>query len=322
MVRGHAVRTVATYPPILAFIMMVGTHPLPVVGGFYVSPPPIEVIEGGVDIASLPHSHNASHSHSHNTAHSTLLEYEPPQSTGYILPREIQQYEVRAGDTLSEIAEQHGIHINTLYWANDLNVRSTIHQGDTLTILPMDGVLHEIIVGETLLSIAYMYDTDINKIQRTNNIKDIEHLIAGHKLIIPDAEPVAKTTTYSTRPNYVRVNSSYFARPTDGYISQGMHYNNAIDVANVCGTPIRASVAGRVSVAVGNGKYNQGYGNYIMINHNNNIQTLYAHLSKVFVSPGQVVQKSQVIGEMGTTGYSTGCHLHFEVRGARNPLHA
>ncbi len=112
-----------------------------------------------------------------------------------------------------------------------------------------------------------------------------------------------------------------FRWPTEGYITQkSWHCHHAVDIANSEGTPVYAADSGYVVVA---GWRESGYGNTVIINHGNGFQTLYAHLSAISVSAGQSVVKGQRVGLMGNTGYSTGPHLHFEIReGSKlcNPL--
>ena len=107
-------------------------------------------------------------------------------------------------------------------------------------------------------------------------------------------------------------------RPVVGGIkTQGIHGHNGVDLASYYGADIYASADGQVIVAKSEG-WNGGYGLYIVVKHNNGTQTLYSHLSAVLVSSGQSVEQGQVIGKMGSSGDSTGTHLHFEIRGARN----
>jgi len=101
-----------------------------------------------------------------------------------------------------------------------------------------------------------------------------------------------------------------------------MHYDNAVDIVNACGTPVYASAQGFVTNAVMQG-WNDGYGGFIKIDHGNNVQTVYAHVSAQFVSSGAYVNAGDLIGVIGDTGRMdgiTGCHLHFEVHGAANPF--
>jgi murein DD-endopeptidase MepM/ murein hydrolase activator NlpD len=104
-----------------------------------------------------------------------------------------------------------------------------------------------------------------------------------------------------------------------GYRSQGIHGSNAIDIAAPEGTPIYASASGQILIVKGSG-WNGGYGSYVVIEHSNGVQTLYAHNSKNVVGVGQWVEQGELIAYSGNTGRSTGPHLHFEVRGAKNPF--
>ena len=113
---------------------------------------------------------------------------------------------------------------------------------------------------------------------------------------------------------------SFFIYPAEGQITQGLHYYNAIDLANKCGTPIYATAAGTIQRAASNGGWNFGMGNYITILHSNGVVTYYGHLMALLVKPGDSVNVGDRIGLMGRTGQATGCHVHFQVMGAKNPL--
>ena len=131
-------------------------------------------------------------------------------------------------------------------------------------------------------------------------------------------ETVASASASGSRS--VSSNSASLSHPVPGAIkTQGVHGYNAIDLAAAVGTAIKAAGSGEVIVSKSSG-WNGGYGNYIVIRHANGVQTLYAHLSRNDVGVGASVSVGQVIGGMGNTGRSTGSHLHFEVRGARNPF--
>jgi len=115
--------------------------------------------------------------------------------------------------------------------------------------------------------------------------------------------------------------SGYFTWPVNGgVVTQGLHGFNGIDIGASKGTSIFASAAGVVLIARNNGAWNGGYGNYVVIQHNNGTQTLYAHATAVLVTPGESVSQGQPIATIGRTGQATGNHLHFEVRGATNPF--
>lgn len=238
----------------------------------------------------------------------------------------ISLYTVREGDNISVVARMFGVSVNTIIWANDIKRGDVIQSGDVLIILPVSGIQHEVQKGDTLASIAKKYKADLGEILAFNNLTLNDALTAGQEVIIPDGElattpPVSsqKSTRAIVRAGGPDV-SGYFARPImGGKKTQGIHGYNGVDLAGSCGAPIYASAAGTVIVARSYG-WNGGYGNYVVISHANGTQTLYAHNTSVQVASGQYVAQGQVIGTIGSTGRSTGCHVHFEVRGAKNPM--
>lgn len=240
---------------------------------------------------------------------------------------QISIHVVRDGDTLSQIAELYGVSINTIIWANDIKGRY-IQPGQELVILPITGVRHTVAKGETIATIAKKYGGDAEEIASYNERALNAVLAAGDIVIIPDgvikAPPSAKPKSGSTAAlgssGGAPAASGYYGWPVDGgVLTQGLHGFNGIDIGAGYGTNIFAAAAGTVIVAR-EGGYNGGYGSYVVIQHNNGTQTLYAHLSSVAIAQGTTVSKGQAIGKMGSTGKSTGNHLHFEVRGAANPF--
>jgi murein DD-endopeptidase MepM/ murein hydrolase activator NlpD len=234
---------------------------------------------------------------------------------------QISIYVVRKGDTLSEIAKMYGVSVNTIIWGNDLK-NSILSEGQTLTILPVSGVKHIVKAGDTMKSIANKYNGDIHDILDYNGLKETSKLSVGDVVIIPGGE-VRATSGSSKTPvtkTYTKEYSGYYIRPIAGGVkTQGLHGYNGIDLASSIGTPIMASAGGQVIISKTSG-YNGGYGQYIVVKHNNGTQTLYAHLSKNNVSQGDTVTQGETIGLMGSTGHSTGSHVHFEIRGAKNPF--
>ncbi len=243
---------------------------------------------------------------------------------------QISIYVVRKNDSLSQIAKMFDVSVNTIKWANDIK-NDQISPGQTLIILPVSGIQYTIKKGDTINSIAKKFNGDADEILQFNNItaKDITE---GQIIIVPNGEdygsqdsqktntapqPIYTNNTKTNTPSYI----GYYMRPIDGgRKSQGIHGYNAVDLANSCGTPIYASASGDVIISRSSG-WNAGYGSYIVISHPNGTQTLYAHLSKNIVYSGWHVTKGQIIGYIGSTGKSTGCHLHFEIRnGPRNPF--
>jgi LysM repeat protein len=238
---------------------------------------------------------------------------------------EISVYTVREGDSLSQIAEMFGVTSNTIMWANDITKSTGIRPGDTLVILPIAGVRHIVKSGDTINSIAGKYEGNVDEILSYNQLASASDLSVGDTLIIPGGAmhaTVAKTSKNSANPTKVTggVASVGFSHPAPGSVkTQGIHGYNAVDLAGSAGSPIRAAAGGEVIVAKGGG-WNGGYGTYIVIRHKNGTQTLYAHLSSLSVGVGSYVEQGQTIGGMGNTGKSTGTHLHFEVRGGKNPF--
>jgi murein DD-endopeptidase MepM/ murein hydrolase activator NlpD len=235
----------------------------------------------------------------------------------------ISIYVVREGDTLSQIAGMFGVSVNTIIWANDLPSAKAIHEGQTLVILPISGVQHVVAKGETIESIAKKYKGDVKEIVQYNGLEPNAKLAIGDILIIPDgeaAQPVPRSVASGkTRTPSVSYDG-YYLRPIQGGVrTQGLHGYNAVDLATFEGAPVLAAAGGRVVVSR-TGGWNGGYGNYIVIEHPNGTQTLYAHNRENIVFVGQKVVPGQVIGYVGSTGRTTGPHVHFEVRGAKNPF--
>ncbi len=255
----------------------------------------------------------------------TLADIEENQSST------ISIYVVREGDTLGAIAKMFGVTTNTIAWANDIS-RGVIRPGQTLIILPISGVKHTVIKGDTIVSIAKKYKADVTEIAQYNHLTENAKLALGDVVLVPDGEIANVPATSPARyVNGVRVSTQlrgaggadfgdYFLRPViGGRKTQGLHGYNGVDMASYLGAPILAAASGDVIIARSSG-LNGGYGNYIVISHPNGTQTLYSHLLSLAVTSGTNVTRGQIIGYMGSTGRSTGTHLHFEIRGAKNPF--
>lgn len=238
---------------------------------------------------------------------------------------QISIYVVREGDSLSQIADMFGVTTNTIVWANDIDHGALIKPGQRLVILPVSGIRYTVESGDTLKSIAREYGGDVEEIKSYNNISDDSSLSIGQEVIIPNGEvksssPYTKTK-YAAGEGSSSVDNNYYSLPVHGaVISQRLHGYNAIDFATSRGEPILAAASGEVIISRDSGGWNGGYGNYVVIRHNNGTQTLYAHNLRNTVYVGQEVVKGQVIGYLGSTGRSTGPHVHFETRGIRNPF--
>lgn len=248
---------------------------------------------------------------------------------------EISTYVVREGDTLSQIAEMFGVKVSTIRGFNNIRKDSDLRVGQEILILPVDGAVYKVEKGDTLSSVAKKWKSDENDIAVFNDIENGK-LVVGSEIIIPNAEaPIieekpkttsTKTNTSTKTTSSSGSNSSYPAGfythpiPRGSVKSQGFHGPyQAQDLAAKEGTPIVASSAGRVVAVRGGNAWNGGYGNMVIID-DGRANVLYAHMSKINVSQGQVVAQGEKIGEVGNTGRSTGPHLHIEYRGKKGPM--
>lgn len=243
----------------------------------------------------------------------------------------IVEYTVQPGDLVSFIASDYGISVNSILWANGIKNADSIQPGQVLKIPPVSGVVHVVKKGDTLSSLAKKYTADEAKILAFNSLPQDGQLQIDDEIIIPDgkmqavstisriASAVTPSSTNAKLFSYLPDLGSFFMLPTTGFNWGKIHDRNGVDIANSCGTSIYAAAEGNVVIADDTG-WNGGFGKYIKITHSNGTETVYAHASKLKVEVGQAVDKGQLIAVMGTTGKSTGCHLHFEVHGARNPL--
>jgi LysM repeat protein len=237
---------------------------------------------------------------------------------------QISLYVVRQGDSLSQIANMFGVSVNTIIWAN--SIKGPIREGDELVILPISGVAHKVVKGDTIRSIANKYKADIDDILNYNDLSLSDVLDVGAVVIVPDGEVrIAPIVTPSGKSSNLRnaggpIYKDYYIRPIEGgRKSQGLHGYNGVDLAAPIGTPIYASADGVVIISRSTG-YNGGYGAYVVISHANGTQTLYAHMSRVIASSGDIVTRGKTIGLVGSSGKSSGPHVHFEIRGAANPF--
>ncbi len=252
---------------------------------------------------------------SHEIKHSAIIA-EPQESErnvkdGCVLKVHI----VNSGDTLSAIAEQYGIDVDSLRGANP-SLTELIHPEDKLIILPKKGILHTVAAGETLWEIATYYQVDVQLIMEANKKQSVDLQVAD-TLFIPGA-----------RPRIIPVSRHGLTRmlwPAEGEITSYFGWrwgrmHQGIDIANNYGTGIKAAANGRVQYA----GWQTGYGNVIIVDHGYDCQTVYAHLEDFAVSKDEYVSSGQLLGYMGSSGYSTGPHLHFEVRYGgqpQNPIH-
>lgn len=228
--------------------------------------------------------------------------------------KEVQDHTVKEGETMASIAAEYGISTTTLALANNLSTNSALKVGQVLAVLPVEGLLYVVKPGDTISGLEKNFKSKSDDIVYYNNLTG-EGIFIGDVLIIPYGKMPPKVIP----PVQVALPESFFILPVEGRLTQGLHYYNGIDVANNCGTPIYAAASGVVQRV----SFDRRYGQSIKILHDNNVATSYGHVDSkgVFVKSGDYVTVGDKIGLVGRTGtLATGCHVHFQVMGAKNPL--
>jgi murein DD-endopeptidase MepM/ murein hydrolase activator NlpD len=219
---------------------------------------------------------------------------------------------VQSGDNISSLAISFGLNQDTIISTNKITNTRLLQINRVLKIPNQDGILHTVAKGDTLGSIAEKYKVEQESIITANELFS-ENLRTGIDLFIPGA-----------KLDWVRlqeINGELFIWPVNGAITSPYGYrrnpfdgsrrqfHSGLDIRGAHGTPIRAAMSGRVS-QVG---YDGTLGNYVVINHHSGYRTLYAHMSLIRTRTGAYVAQGERIGDVGSTGWSTGPHLHFTV---------
>ncbi|MBN1582478.1 MAG: M23 family metallopeptidase [Anaerolineae bacterium] len=243
------------------------------------------------------------------------------------LRREVITYVVQKGDNLLQIAVDFNLEQDTLMWANPTLERNPdlLRPGQEIIVLPIDGVYHTVVKGDTLAKIAEKYQASVEDIvQCSYNNLDLENpkIAVDDKLIVPGGvKPYISlfVTAYSgTIPEDAKRGTGVFSWPASGVLTDRFgfrtfsgRWHSGLDISGYTGADVVAADSGFVTFA---GWSKTGYGNLVIIDHRNGFETRYAHLSTILVAAGQSVGKGQLVALMGSTGNSTGPHLHFEVR--------
>lgn len=249
--------------------------------------------------------------------------------------RDVVEYTVALGDTLSSIATKFSgtnnkIDVKSIAHLNDFSENKILKPGNVIKIPPVAGVIVKVKSGDTITSLAKKYglpssqplvDWPYNSFANDETFA----LAAGQTIVIPGGKPPEEIIPVAPRsvsmPTLFAGGTGKFVWPTNGVLTQYFSwYHPADDIAAPVGTPIYAADAGRVVTVL---YQNHDYGFHVIIDHGNGYRTLYGHMSRIDVSEGQNVSRGEKIGLMGSTGRSTGSHLHFEIYqgGARvNPL--
>ena len=227
-----------------------------------------------------------------------------------------QTYRVKSGDMIGFIADDFNITQDTIISVNNIRQSRLIQPGQYLKIPSMPGIIYAVKKsGETPASIAEKYEINAEKCALVNNLTVSSELAAGTSIFVPDAE-----LDWATRQE---INGDLFKKPLharywlsspygwrDSPFTSGKRtFHGGMDMAVAKGTPIYAALDGKVT-ATG---YNATYGNYVIITHHSGYKTLYGHMSTITCKKGNFVYTNTMIGRVGSTGMSTGPHLHFTV---------
>jgi murein DD-endopeptidase MepM/ murein hydrolase activator NlpD len=242
------------------------------------------------------------------------------------LRREVITYTVDPGDTVGGIAVKFGLEAETVMWANGNLAQNPdlLRPGQELVILPIDGVYHTVVKGDTLESLAEHYKAEVQSIiDCPYNALDPDNpsINAGDKLIVPGGikpyVPRSVSVYKGPIPANAERGTGIFKWPAGGRITDRFgfrtksgRWHNGLDIASLKGAPVVAADSGFVTFA---GWTDVGYGNLVVIDHRNGYETRYAHLQAFFVTAGQSVGQGTVIGAIGSTGNSSGPHVHFEI---------
>jgi murein DD-endopeptidase MepM/ murein hydrolase activator NlpD len=254
----------------------------------------------------------------------SLLVPEPASTRGptvnpvLLTSLKVTQYKAQAGDTLGKIASRFKLNVDTIVSWNDIHDARSIAAGTALSIPNSNGLKYTVRRGDTLQGIALARGVDFNSVLDWNRLNS-SVISVGQDLFLPGAR--------MNPDDLNKVMGSLFIFPVQGPISSFFgerpdpftgvaNYHNGIDIVNKPGTPILAAMAGTVA-DVG---FNNSYGNYVILKHSGGYQTLYGHMIRYVVIRGQKIQQGQKIGELGTTGYSTGPHVHFSIFRGGQPV--
>lgn len=243
-------------------------------------------------------------------------------------PRDsVVEYAIQPGDTLGGIAARFNISTQTLVWENNLTINSTLQVGQKMRILPVSGLSYKVKKGDTVARIARLLQAKSEDIVEFNNIDDFR-LVVGVVIIVPGGKKTTSERLPSSRlaapgvargryvggtppPSLRNVGGGMVWPTTIRYITQYFRLRHpGLDIAGPTGTPIYAADDG---VVVASGWNRGGYGYMVLLDHGNGLTTRYGHNSRLFVEVGERVSKGQTISLIGSTGRSTGSHLHFEV---------
>lgn len=288
---------------------------------------PVENPEDSVVISGLPVEYQTLQEEKviQNDASGSVTSVSLPLTNASTMRDGIIKYKVRKGETIQNLASRFGISVETIQSANQ-SIKRAVKQGDVLTILPVSGILYEINEGDTIELLAQKFQVSEDLIKRYNP-QYTKIIMDGQGTLLLPYATISSAFPYKNESQALPDLKGFFSLPAQGWNWGELHTENAVDIANKCGTAVFASADGLVvkDAELGNGKsgWNKGYGTFVLIEHANGTKTRYAHLDEYMVDIGDTVTRGTQVGTMGNSGNTdgpSGCHLHFEVLGARNPF--
>jgi murein DD-endopeptidase MepM/ murein hydrolase activator NlpD len=237
-------------------------------------------------------------------------------------------YTVKASDTAESIASTYEVKLSTILESNQLTSGSALTEGQNLVFPSIDGIAYKIQGGETLWDLANLYKLTVDEILQVNKLENPDKLKLNQYIIIPNVEKALKLPVQSssqgstdTKKSKGSVTLGRGVWPASGRISSKFgprwgRKHEGIDIAASTGTNVYAFMEGKVTFSGTQG----GYGKLVIIDHGNGLKSYYGHNSKLIAKVGQTVTKGTHIAEVGSTGNSTGPHLHFEIRKNGTPV--
>lgn len=231
------------------------------------------------------------------------------------LPLCYYTYRVKKGDIIGNIAEKFNITTDTIISVNDIHQSRLLQIGQYLKIPSMAGIAYTVRKdNETIKDICDKFEISAKKCSEINNLDPSDKLTAGRSLFLPDAQLDWATKQEINGDLFIKpIKTKYYLSSYYGWraspFSGKRSYHSGIDMACPQGTPIYASLAGEVTST----GFNNVYGNFVIVTHHSGYKTLYGHMSAILVAKGNHVYNNTVIGKVGSTGMSTGPHLHFTV---------
>lgn len=234
------------------------------------------------------------------------------------------KYSVKAGDTLGAIADQFGTTVDSVLSANPGVLETELQIGQSLDVPTFKGIIYAVQAGDTISEISQLYGIVPEDIASANNMSDPSQIRIGQKLVLPGATMRRQVASVARGGGEASRRSASFIWPLRGIITSEFgprwgSFHAGIDIAADTGAVIVAAKPGVVEFSGWDG----GYGNCVIVNHGDGTKTRYAHGSAILVDKGQSVDQGTPVMRAGSTGHSTGPHLHFEIMvngTTRNPM--